>query len=71
MKRAFKWLGIALAGLAGLIVLAMVVVYAVSARRISKVYIQRPTARHSDRFGVDRERTALRAGNREVRQLPR
>ena len=38
MKRAFKWLGIALAGLAGLIVLAMVGVYAVSARRMSKVY---------------------------------
>lgn len=38
MKRAFKWLGVALTGVAGLIVLAIVVVYAVSAHRISKVY---------------------------------
>jgi len=38
MKRAFKWLAVVLAGLSGLIILAMVVVYAVSGRRMSKVY---------------------------------
>src|SRR3982074_995538 len=38
MKRALKWMGIAVAGLAGIFVLAMVVVYVISARRISEVY---------------------------------
>lgn len=38
MKRAMKWLLVGLAGLAGVIVLAMAVVYVVSSRRISKVY---------------------------------
>ena len=38
MKRAMKWLGLGLAGLAGVIALAMAVVYVVSSRRISKVY---------------------------------
>lgn len=38
MKRAIKWMGIALAGLAGLLILAVVVVYAISARRMAKVY---------------------------------
>jgi mono/diheme cytochrome c family protein len=33
-----KWAGIALASLAGILALAMLVVYAISARRISKVY---------------------------------
>jgi mono/diheme cytochrome c family protein len=33
-----KWVGIVLASLAGILALAMIVVYAISARRISKVY---------------------------------
>jgi mono/diheme cytochrome c family protein len=38
MARVTKWIGIALAGVAGLIVVAAVIVYAISSRRIGKVY---------------------------------
>jgi hypothetical protein len=38
MKRVIKWVGVALAGLVGVIVLAIAVVYAVTSSRMSKVY---------------------------------
>ncbi len=38
MARVTKWIGIALAGIVGLIVIAVVIVYAISSRRIGKVY---------------------------------
>lgn len=38
MARVTKWIGIALAGIVGLIVIAVVIVYAISSRRMGKVY---------------------------------
>jgi len=38
MKRVIKWVGVALAGLVGVIVLAIAAVYAVTSSRMSKVY---------------------------------
>jgi mono/diheme cytochrome c family protein len=38
MKRAMKWIGVGVAGLVGVLILAMAVVYAVSSRRIARVY---------------------------------
>lgn len=38
MERVTKWLGVVLVGLGGLVVIALVIVYAVSSRRIGKVY---------------------------------
>jgi mono/diheme cytochrome c family protein len=38
MKRVTKWVGTGLAGLVGLVVIAMAIVYGVTSRRLSKVY---------------------------------
>ena len=73
MKRVLRWSGMVLIGLAGVLVLAGAVVYALSARRLQRVHvvtIVAPGAIPTDPGGL-RTRTAHRDRDGELRVVPR